>query len=112
MARQPPGDRRAPRGATGPDPDATQEFVAVPESVPLAQSPPAPARKPSGTHKISVLGDFRLLAKLGAGGMGTVYRARQLSQARDVALKVLSKDLAARPDFLARFQREGRLMAR
>ena len=52
---------------------------------------PAPVKRPAGTQKTSVLGDFRLVARLGEGGMGTVYRARQISQRREVALKVLSK---------------------
>jgi eukaryotic-like serine/threonine-protein kinase len=65
-----------------------------------------------GASKTSVLGDYRLLKKLGAGGMGTVYLAEQVSLERRVALKVLSKDLASKPAFVQRFQREARLMAR
>lgn len=63
-------------------------------------------------QKTGSLGDYRLLKKLGAGGMGTVYLAQQASLERTVALKVLSKELAAKPAFVQRFQREARLMAR
>jgi serine/threonine protein kinase len=58
------------------------------------------------------LGDFRLLKKLGEGGMGTVFKARQLSMDRDVALKVLSKPLAKDAAFVERFYREARASAR
>lgn len=44
--------------------------------------------------------------KLGAGGMGAVYLARQLSLDRDVAVKVLPPNMATNPDFVARFTRE------
>jgi serine/threonine-protein kinase len=70
------------------------------------------AAAPTAVQKTSVLGDFRLLARLGQGSMGTVYRARQCSLGRDVALKVLAKDLVGRPGFVQRFQREARLMTR
>ncbi len=54
---------------------------------------------------------FRLLGELGRGGMGLVYRARQLSLEREVALKVLPPLLAADPDRLERFRREATLAA-
>jgi serine/threonine protein kinase len=57
------------------------------------------------------LGDFRVLRKLGSGGMGTVYLAYQVSRKRHVALKVLSVDLAARPGFIHRFRREAETIA-
>jgi serine/threonine protein kinase len=57
------------------------------------------------------IGDFRIVRRLGAGGMGIVYLARQVSLDRLVALKVLGPALDARPD-IARFQREARAVAR
>jgi eukaryotic-like serine/threonine-protein kinase len=57
------------------------------------------------------LGPYRILEPLGAGGMGEVYRARDTRLGRDVALKVLSEKLAARPDALGRFEREVRTIA-
>jgi serine/threonine protein kinase/tetratricopeptide (TPR) repeat protein len=53
---------------------------------------------------------YRILDKIGAGGMGEVYRATDTKLGRDVALKVLPPDLAD-PDRLPRFQREARAVA-
>lgn len=56
-----------------------------------------------------VLGDrYTLLAVLGTGGMATVWRARDEMLGREVAVKVLSPQHAADPEFLARFEREAR----
>jgi len=57
------------------------------------------------------LGPYEILASIGAGGMGEVYRARDAKLKRDVAIKVLPAALARDPDRLARFEREARLMA-
>jgi len=57
------------------------------------------------------LGPYEIVAPIGAGGMGEVYRARDPRLGRDVALKVLPSDVAASPDRLARFEREARTVA-
>jgi len=57
------------------------------------------------------LGPFEVLAKLGEGGMGEVYRARDLRLNRDVALKVLPSAFADNPERLARFTREAQVLA-
>jgi serine/threonine protein kinase len=57
------------------------------------------------------LGGFEILGRIGKGGMGTVYKARQVSLNRSVALKILSKALAANEDFVKRFIREARSAA-
>ena len=59
-----------------------------------------------------VLGDFEVDKKLGQGGMGEVFLARQLSLDRPVALKLLSKEMAKKPGFVERFIREARSMAK
>ena len=60
---------------------------------------------------IERLGSYRVLAKLGEGGMGQVFRARDTTLNRDVALKVLPELSAADPERVGRFQREARLLA-
>jgi Tol biopolymer transport system component len=57
------------------------------------------------------LGPYEILAPLGAGGMGEVYRARDPQLQRDVAVKLLSDALARDPEQLARFGREARMLA-
>ena len=62
---------------------------------------------PAGTR----LGPYEIVALLGAGGMGEVYRARDSRLQRDVAIKVLPSATAADPDSLARFRREALAVA-
>ncbi|HET9941652.1 MAG TPA: serine/threonine-protein kinase, partial [Candidatus Eisenbacteria bacterium] len=62
---------------------------------------------PAGTH----LGPYEILAPLGAGGMGDVYRARDTRLGRDVALKTLPPEFAADPERLSRFDLEARAVS-
>jgi eukaryotic-like serine/threonine-protein kinase len=55
---------------------------------------------------------YQLLDKLGQGSMGTVFKAKQLSMNRLVAIKILNPKLAANPEFLQRFNREAHLAAK
>ena len=57
------------------------------------------------------LGQYEVIAPLGAGGMGEVYRARHKTLDRDVAIKVLPAHLASTPMALARFEREAKAVA-
>src|SRR5687768_17064775 len=57
------------------------------------------------------LGPYEILAAIGAGGMGEVYRARDTKLHRDVAIKVLPDLFAADPERLARFEREAQVLA-
>jgi two-component system LytT family response regulator len=57
------------------------------------------------------LSHYEVLAELGRGGMGIVYRARDTRLSREVALKVLAPDLTHSPDLLRRFVREARTAA-
>ena len=59
----------------------------------------------------TVLGPYEIIAPLGAGGRGEVYQARDTRLGRDVAIKVLPRELAADPDRLARLVREARILA-
>ena len=61
----------------------------------------------SGTR----LGPYELLALIGSGGMGEVYRARDTKLNRDVALKILPEAFALDSDRLARFKREAHVLA-
>ena len=57
------------------------------------------------------LGPYEIVAPLGAGGMGEVYRARDARLARDVAVKVLPQHLSAEPEVRARFEREAKTVS-
>jgi eukaryotic-like serine/threonine-protein kinase len=56
-------------------------------------------------------GGYQILASIGAGGMGEVYRARDTRLGRDVAIKILPRAVTADTDRLARFEREARVLA-
>ena len=62
---------------------------------------------PLGTR----LGAYEIVAPLGAGGMGEVYRARDTKLGREVAIKVLPEALASDPERIARFEREAQVLA-
>ena len=68
---------------------------------------------PPGYNDLSgkTLGGYQLVRKLAQGGMGVIYEAIQIKLSRKVALKVLSEQLASRPEFLQRFEREARAAA-
>ena len=57
------------------------------------------------------LGNYEIVAQIGAGGMGEVYRARDPKLARDVAIKVLPKEFFEGEDARLRFDREAKLLA-
>src|SRR5215471_7650399 len=57
------------------------------------------------------LGFYEILAPIGAGGMGEVYRARDTKLGRDVALKVLPESFAHDEERMARFEREAQVLA-
>jgi serine/threonine protein kinase len=78
----------------------------TPSPVPSAWVPPHPE------HLAQLLPQYQISALIGRGGMGAVYRGRQLSLNRDVAIKLLPSELAADPEFVQRFQREAQTLAR
>jgi tRNA A-37 threonylcarbamoyl transferase component Bud32 len=82
--------------------------LAVP--TPPAEEPvPGPARADDLTGRL--LGDFQLVRRIGQGGMGQVYLARQVSLNRQVAVKILRTDLAANETSLRRFEQEAKAVA-
>ena len=78
--------------------------VMTPYNVDLLQKELAKALGPK------TVAGFQIVAKLGQGGMGAVYRATQLSIGREVALKVMAPDVAKNKGFVERFLREGMAM--
>ena len=59
----------------------------------------------------TTLGPYEVIAKIGEGGMGEVWQARDTKLDRDVALKVLPEAFTSDPDRLARFEREAKVLA-
>ena len=60
---------------------------------------------------LTLFNHYEIIAPLGVGGMGEVYRAKDLRLDREVAVKVLPEHLAANPDALSRFEREAKAVA-
>ena len=81
------------------------------ENGPLLEASPEPRRRPGSLEPEVTVGDFVIERRLGSGGMGVVYQARQASLGRVVALKVLG-DALNRPEDIARFRREAQAVAR
>jgi serine/threonine protein kinase len=64
-----------------------------------------------GSLSGNFLGKYKILERIGSGGMAEVYRGRHEQLNREVAIKVLHPALIGQPEFLARFEREARLVA-
>jgi Tol biopolymer transport system component len=89
--------------AQAPIPDLTASALA-----------PSGAETPAAGVGDSVgrwLGSYEVIDRIGAGGMGEVYRGRDTKLGREVAIKILRPAFAADPDRLARFEREARVLA-
>ncbi|MFM9964811.1 MAG: serine/threonine protein kinase [Planctomycetaceae bacterium] len=86
-----------------PDPKTQDELGATVVNEPKAEAP---------KKEKTILGDFEMQKKLGQGGMGEVYLARQISLDRAVAIKLLSKEMAKKKGFVERFEREAKSMGK
>jgi serine/threonine protein kinase/class 3 adenylate cyclase len=91
---------------------ALSQTVSAPPTVALSPAAEPLGRKGgAGAAGRERLGRFRLLERLGQGGMGTVYRAEDSADGTVVAVKVLRPDFLRRPDALRRFHKEARILA-
>src|SRR5215471_16999062 len=81
-----------------------------------SRGPTTPMEPPAPTSAFKQLppdlADFEVLGELGRGGMGIVYKAKQLSTSRVVALKVIRKDRLQHQEAVRRFRREAQAAAR
>src|ERR1700758_4637085 len=83
------------------------------EQPPTASLPPhSQAEQPPRDLTGRTLGDFKVLRRIGQGGMGQVYLAEQISLKRKVAVKVMRPDIAAEPTSFQRFRSEAEAVAR
>ncbi len=89
---------------------ATPNFLASPAITP-SQSPTWPLESGTPIESGARLGPYEVIAAIGAGGMGQVYRALDSRLDRDVAIKVLPAHLSASASALARFEREAKAVA-
>ncbi len=121
----PPGANTAPATPisaleAAPPSEASQEVIPPPSrpiSTPAARRTPAPKASGAESEGASA-GGFRLRlygyeieSVVGSGGMATVYRAKQISLDRPVAVKVIARDLAQSLEFSTRFVREAKVQA-
>jgi serine/threonine protein kinase/class 3 adenylate cyclase len=82
-----------------------------PPSAPSSSPPPPPLRGKVETPIPTQLGRFKVGEKLGEGGMGVVYRGKDLADGTTVAIKVLRGAWVERPDAVKRFTKEARILA-
>ena len=119
-ADRPPGERDAfLAAATGDDEALRREVESLltwdAADASVLDRPPPTSMDHTPSHPALAagirVGPYEIVAALGAGGMGEVYRARDTKLRRDVAIKVLPESFANDPDRLARFQREAQVLA-
>jgi eukaryotic-like serine/threonine-protein kinase len=108
-AAAPPDDDAAGLNATHVTTNSGTPEIDSAGPVSSARLNPSSNAVVAGDRNISQLGDYLLLKKIGSGAMGAVYKARQVSTQRDVALKVLFQHVADNPKLVERFHREAKV---
>jgi eukaryotic-like serine/threonine-protein kinase len=112
---RPPGEReRFVRDAAAGDGELRDEVIALLQAQHRADELFADVARSSVAHVLSPgarIGSYEIEYLLGAGGMGEVYRARDLKLRRDVAIKVLPPSVSHDSERLRRFEREAHLLA-
>lgn len=98
--------------AASPSAAKTSSARGAETTAPQSTAAATSSQSSSGDKKVTQLGDFRLIKKLGQGGMGEVYLAHQVSLDRQVALKVMNKQFSKQENFVKRFKREAQTMAK
>ena len=108
-----PGERHAYLDQTCAEADLRREVESLIAAHEQAQSSflAQPALQPKELAIGSRLGPYEILARIGAGGMGDVYQARDTKLGRSVAIKVLPPAFVEEPGRLARFRREAKMLA-
>src|SRR5215204_4106340 len=92
-------------------PEGNGEKTTVSASSQNLRTPAPASSSASKDFSGTTLGSYQLVRKIAEGGMGVVYEAIQTNLSRKVALKILNEELAARPEFLQRFEREAKAAA-
>ena len=103
------GDTIAGPSDLGGSPPSIREVAAGGGGAAAAVAPDLPP--PPQQQSESPLPGYVVLEELGRGGMAVVFKARQISLDRIVALKIMAERLAADPDFVKRFEREAKALA-
>lgn len=108
-----PGERDAYLDQACAEPELRREVESLIAAHEQAQTSflAQPAVQPKELVVGSRFGAYEILARIGAGGMGDVYRASDTKLGRSVAIKVLPQAFVDDPERLARFQREARMLA-
>src|SRR5262245_3949689 len=101
-----------PNRRTLPPDSPPPRMTAALSSTTSSSMPSAPEDRPEPDLSGRRIGDYQLLRRLGRGGMADVYLAEQLSLRRQVALKVLRKNLAGDDAYIRRFQHEAQAAAK
>jgi serine/threonine protein kinase/tetratricopeptide (TPR) repeat protein len=108
-----PGDRSAYLDQACAEPSLRREVESLLASQQKGESDflDQPALGNGALHSGAMMGSYQILAPLGSGGMGVVYRVRDTRLNREAAVKVLSPAIADDPNLMMRFRREAHVLA-